>query len=83
MCSPAVLARDRLVAGGEVDDAQPRMAQADRAIGRDPDALPIGAAMVQGLGGALQPVPGNRAAAGEHRDNTAHAGSILVEAKQG
>jgi hypothetical protein len=33
----AVLVRDRLIAGLEVDDAQSRVTEADTAIGCDPD----------------------------------------------
>ncbi|HEU4648028.1 MAG TPA: hypothetical protein VFS33_03135 [Gemmatimonadales bacterium] len=41
-----VLARDWLLAGGEVDDSQARVAEADLAVGRHPDLLPVGPAMM-------------------------------------
>ena len=47
----AVFAGDRLVPGGEVDDAEPGVAQADRPIGGNPYPLPIRSPVIQGLGG--------------------------------
>ena len=45
---------DRLVARGEVDDRQPRMPQTHAPMRRDPLALAVGAAVVEGEGGAAQ-----------------------------
>src|SRR5579884_1909898 len=44
-----VFARDGLIAGGQVDDAEPGMAQSDLPVGRDPLPLPVGTAMVETL----------------------------------
>ena len=58
MCVPFVFAGDRLIAGGQVDDAEPRMPEGNAAVGRDPMALPVGAAMIEALGGPLAvPLP--------------------------
>ena len=48
-----VLAGDRLISGCEIDDAEPRVAEGNAAVGRNPVALPIGAAMIEALGGPL------------------------------
>ena len=48
-----VFAGDRLIAGRQVDDAQPRMAEGDAPIGGDPVALAVGPAMVEAPGGAF------------------------------
>ena len=46
---------------------------ADPAVGRNPVALPIGAAMIQALGSPLQGCFRDRLAPGEESDNSAHA----------
>ena len=52
--APLVLVRDRLIAGHQIDDAEPGVAQSDSPVGRDPLALAVGAAVVQPRGGAPQ-----------------------------
>ena len=47
---PPVLVRDRLIAGHQVDDAEPRVAQPHPSVRRDPMPLAIGSAMVQSRG---------------------------------
>jgi hypothetical protein len=42
-----VFVGDRLIAGGQVDDAQPRMAQPDAPVGRGPDRLIVRSAVDQ------------------------------------
>ena len=69
----AVLAGDGLIAGGEVDDAETRVAEGDAAVGRYPVALAVGAAMVEALGGAVQDCFRDGLAAREERDYSAHA----------
>jgi hypothetical protein len=44
-----VLAGDRLIAGREVDDAQPRMAEGHASVGRDPVALSVRSAVEEAL----------------------------------
>src|SRR5262249_39052516 len=48
-----VLACDRLIAGLEIDDAEPRMAKSNPAVRADPMALPVGAAVIEALSGTL------------------------------
>ena len=73
-----ILVGDRLVAGGEVDDAEPRVPHAHPSVRRDPLSLPVGAAVVQRLGGAPERVGGDRAVAGEDRDDAAHGARRTV-----
>src|SRR5262249_47549052 len=42
-----VLVRDRLIAGLEVDDAQPCVPQSHVAVGRHPVSLPVGSAVME------------------------------------
>ena len=48
-----VFARNGLVARRQVDDAETRVSERDPAVLRPPVALPIGAAMIETLGGSL------------------------------
>jgi hypothetical protein len=48
-----ILAGDRLIAGGEIDDAEARVPQGDAAVWGDPVPLPIRSAMVEALRGTL------------------------------
>jgi hypothetical protein len=59
---PAVLARDRLIAGLEIDDAETGMAETDVAVGSDPLLLAVRTPPHQLLGGPLD-VPGGDGAA--------------------
>ena len=52
--NPFVLVRDRLIAGREVNDAQPRMTETDALIGGQPGALAVRTAVVKAVRGALQ-----------------------------
>ena len=44
---PPVLAGDRLIARGKIDDAEPRMAKPDPVVAGNPDAMAVGAAMME------------------------------------
>src|ERR1700722_20194331 len=63
--NPLVLVRDRLIAGGEVNDAQPCMTEPDALVGRRPNALAVRTAVVKGFGGALQSLRRNAFAVGK------------------
>jgi hypothetical protein len=54
--NPFVLVRDRLIAGREVDDAEPRMPKTNALIGGQPNALAVRTAVVQAARCALQPL---------------------------
>ena len=68
-----VLAGDRLIAGGQVDDAQPRVPQGDEAIRGNPLPLPIGSAVIQTLRGSVHRRFRDRIAAREERNNSTHS----------
>src|SRR5258708_363810 len=51
--NPFVLVRDRLIAGREVNNAQPRMTETDALIGGQPGALAVRTAMAKAVRGAL------------------------------
>ena len=51
---PPVLVRDRLIAGHQVDDAEPGVAQPHASVGRDPVPLAVGTAVIQSGGRPLQ-----------------------------
>jgi hypothetical protein len=74
---PAVFTGDRLVAGGQVDDAQPGVAEPDHAIRRHPVALPVWAAMMEALGRAREGRLRDGMAAGDEGDDSAHGRSSL------
>jgi hypothetical protein len=69
---PFVLAGDRLVSRRKIDDAEPRMAEADTAVRRDPIAPPIRATMMKAAGGPLERAVRYRLAAGENCNESAH-----------
>ena len=73
-----ILVRDRLVARGEVDDREPRMPHANAPVRRDPLALAVGAAVVEGEGGAAQRFARDRGGAREHGDDSAHGACSLL-----
>jgi hypothetical protein len=50
LCRRDVLACDRLIAGLEIDDAEPRMTKGNSAIWADPIVLSVRAAMMEVLG---------------------------------
>jgi len=56
---PAVLVGDRLVAGHQVDDAEPRVAESDAPVFGDPLPLAVGAAVVQAGGRSCQRLAGD------------------------
>ena len=57
--NPFVLVRDRLIAGREINDAQPRMTETDALIRGKPGALAVRTAVVKAVRGALQPLHRN------------------------
>jgi len=57
--NPFVLIRDRLIAGREVNDAQPSMTETKALIGGQPSALTVRTTVVKALRGALQPLRRN------------------------
>src|SRR5262245_4012779 len=67
-----VLAGDRLIAGVQIDDAQPRVPETDTAMRGDPLPVPIRPAMVEAPRRAFQPLRVDRFAAGHERDDSAH-----------
>ena len=71
---PLVLVGDRLVAGRQVDDAQPGMPQADASMGGDPLPLPVRPAVVEPFGRAAEQLGRDRLAIGVHRHDAAHPG---------
>src|SRR6185503_13834224 len=74
----AVLARDRLVARGEVDDAEPCVAEADAAVRGDPVPLPVGAPVVQSGGGVGQGDGRDAAVRVVDRNDAAHQGVASI-----
>lgn len=50
----AVLTGERLIAGGEIDDAEPRVAEPDPPRRTDPLLAAVGAAVMKGLGRSAQ-----------------------------
>ncbi len=54
--NPLVLVCDRLVAGREVNDTQPRMTETDAPIGGQPCALAVRTAVAKAIRGLLQPL---------------------------
>ena len=74
---PAVFAGDRLVAGGQIDDAEPGVAEPGHAVRRHPVALPVRAAMMEALGRSRQGRLRDGMAAGEEGDDSAHGRASL------
>ena len=54
--NPLILVRDRLIAGREVNDTQPRMTETDALIGGQPRALAVRTAVAKAVRGVLQPL---------------------------
>jgi hypothetical protein len=54
--NPFVLVRDRLIAGREVNDTQPRMTETDALIGGQPCALAVRTAVAKAVRVVLQPL---------------------------
>ena len=52
--NPFVLVRDRLIAGREVNDAQPRVTETYAVIGGQPSTLAVRTAVVKAVRGSLQ-----------------------------
>ena len=71
-----VLARDRLIAGRQVDDAEPRMPQRDAPISRQPLALTVRSAVIEPPGRALDEVGRERRGPGEEGDDATHKSAI-------
>src|SRR4051794_2842159 len=74
--SALTLAGNRLIAGGEIDDAEARVPQGNAAVWRDPVPLPIRSAMMEALRGTLHGCCGHCVTTGEKRDNSAHSGCL-------
>jgi hypothetical protein len=51
---PLVLVSDRLIAGHQVNDAQPYMTETDALVRGQPDSLAVGTTVAENVGGALQ-----------------------------
>src|SRR5690349_18755882 len=68
----AVFIGDRLIARSQIDDAEPRMAERHAAVVRTPVTLPIGPAMMQAPGGALEVRDRHRLAPRIDCDDSAH-----------
>src|ERR1041385_4118945 len=71
--APAVLARDRLITGHQIDDAESGMAEPDPAVGRDPLPAPVRAPVMQSRGGALERFRRDAAAGVIDRHNATHS----------
>src|SRR5262249_15000624 len=69
----AVLVGERLVAGVKIDDAEPRVAEADAPPRRQPLLLAIGPAVMEDPGGGQRRLLGGWVAARERRHGSAHA----------
>jgi len=78
-----VLAGNRLVPGRQVDDAQPRVAQADAMVGVHPGALTIRAPVGQPLGGAMQLFRADRTRRRKHSHDAAHCSPSTENTLQG
>src|SRR5690349_23505071 len=68
----SVFIRDRLIARSQINDAEPRMTERNAAVARNPLTLPIGPAMMQAPGGALDVRGRYRLASRIHCDDSAH-----------
>src|SRR5690242_5029784 len=78
----SVFARNGLIAGFQVDDAEPRMSESHSPVGRDPMPLPVGAAMMKALGGTLDYRFRNRITTREESDDSAHPAALLFSLPQ-
>ena len=70
-----VLVRDRLVARREIDDAEPRMAEPDPAVRRDPLPPPVRTAVMECGSGGGESFGRDGLLVREHRDDAAHGGA--------
>jgi hypothetical protein len=68
----SVFTGNRLVSGGQIDDAETRVPKTYSAILRHPMLLTIRSAMIEALSSPLQCSFGTRKATGEERDNSTH-----------
>ncbi len=68
-----VLVGDRLIAGGQVDDAQPRVPEARAPVRGRPRRLVVRAAMNETPRGGENAIRRNTTPTGYRRDDTAHA----------
>ena len=73
-----VFARDRLIAGREIDDTQARVTQPDPSIVGQPLAAAVWTAVMEGAGGARQRRRVNGFRSRKDRDNSAHVPSMLI-----
>src|SRR5262249_35690338 len=71
-----VLAGNRLISGRQVDDAQPRMAQAHATVGGQPGTLAVRTAVRQPPGRPLQLIPTDGASGRIHPHDAAHRNSL-------
>src|ERR1700722_7035327 len=58
-----VFAPDRLISGGEIDDARPRVGEPDTVVSADPLSLSVGPAVIESFRCAFQRCRRNRPAA--------------------
>src|SRR6476661_6896813 len=72
--APTVLARDRLIAGHQIDDAQPGVSQPHPSMRRNPLPPAIGATMVQSQGGAFERFRRDASGRVIDRDDATHGG---------
>ena len=75
---PAVFVGDRLIAGLEIDDAQPRVAEAGAAIERGPDVLGVRTSMTQPPRRARDRLSVNSTVSRNRRNYPAHRQSSFV-----
>src|SRR5262249_20263290 len=73
---PLVLVGDRLIARVQVDDAEPRVSEADVPVRCDPEPASVRPAMVEPPRGAFQHLRVDGIAAGPECDDAAHAGAL-------
>ena len=73
-----ILARDRLVAGGEIDNAQSSMAQSNAIVPADPLALSVRPTVIERLRCAFKRCRRNRLAARVDSHNSAHPYVLLA-----
>src|SRR5262245_4303598 len=73
---PLVLVGDRLIARVQVDDAEPRVSEADVPVRCDPESTSVRPAMGEPPRGAFQHLRVAGIAAGPECDDAAHAGAL-------
>src|SRR5689334_11659854 len=77
-----VFAGDRLIAGGEIDDAEARVAQTDPAVGAHPVTLAVRAAMPQAGGCPADTLKIDFSVTRKNRDDATHAAPHCPELKR-